>query len=79
LQLAKLIEENQDDLANLEALDNGKSKVNALADVRGCVNVLKYYSGWPDKIHGNTIPAGQYFMVRFWENMSSRVTNFMKV
>ncbi|RLN32262.1 hypothetical protein BBO99_00001180 [Phytophthora kernoviae] len=54
--LADLIEKNADELAQLEALDAGKpSFLTKVLDVQACVNVLRYYAGWADKIHGSTI------------------------
>ena len=46
----------------LDTLDNGKPLSTALEDVEGSVACLRYFSGWADKIHGNTIPTdGNYF------------------
>ena len=45
-------------LAELETYDNGKPLKDAVFDVYGAMYALKYYSGWADKIHGQTIPAG---------------------
>jgi aldehyde dehydrogenase (NAD+) len=62
-RLADLIEENQEELAALESLDNGKP----LRDSRGAdlpltIKCYRYYAGWADKIHGKTIPVeGNYF------------------
>ena len=62
-RLADLIEKNGDEIAALEALDNGKpSKIARIADVPLVVNTLRYYAGWADKIHGKTLPiAGPHF------------------
>jgi aldehyde dehydrogenase (NAD+) len=62
-KLADLIEKNTDELANLEALDNGKpAAIAKVADIPLVVNTLRYYAGWTDKIHGKTIPvSGPYF------------------
>lgn len=62
-RLADLIEENADDLARLEALDNGKPYHEArTADLPLAIATYRYYAGWADKIHGKTIPAiGNYF------------------
>jgi len=55
-KLADLVEQNQDELAALEALNNGKAFAIARAvDVKGTVDVLRYYAGWADKVHGKTI------------------------
>lgn len=62
-RFADLIEKNGDEIAALEALDNGKpSKIARIADVPLVVNTLRYYAGWADKIHGKTLPiAGPHF------------------
>ncbi|KAG3101469.1 Aldehyde dehydrogenase [Phytophthora idaei] len=61
-KLADLIEENIDELAALEALDNGKPCAEAKAADLGLVlKTYRYYAGWPDKIHGAVIPiTGPY-------------------
>src|SRR5580700_8784377 len=63
LRLSDLIEKNADELAGLEALDNGKPFAIAKAvDVAATVGCFRYFAGWADKIHGKTIPVdGDYF------------------
>ncbi|KAH8727464.1 aldehyde dehydrogenase [Phaeosphaeriaceae sp. PMI808] len=57
-KLADIIEEHKEVLATLEAWDNGKAYSIALNDDLGeSVAVLRYYAGWADKIHGQTIPT----------------------
>ncbi|KAF8546770.1 aldehyde dehydrogenase, partial [Imleria badia] len=52
-KLAKLLEDHTDELAALEALDNGKTFNWAKnADVAGSIDCLRYYAGWADKISG---------------------------
>ncbi len=62
-KLADLIEANIDELAELETLDNGKPITESRnGDLPLVVNVLRYYAGWADKIHGQTVPIrGNYF------------------
>ncbi|MGH7127100.1 MAG: aldehyde dehydrogenase family protein [Planctomycetaceae bacterium] len=62
-KLADLIEQNLDELAALETLDNGKPIRDArTADLPLVIDCLRYYAGWADKIHGDTIPVrGNYF------------------
>ena len=62
-RLADLIEQNMDELARLEALDNGKPyAVAKAADLPLTIACYRYYAGWADKIHGKTIPInGPYF------------------
>ncbi|CAN5901283.1 aldehyde dehydrogenase family protein [soil metagenome] len=62
-KLADLIEQNIDELAELETLDNGKPISEARhADLPLVVDCYRYYAGWADKIHGDTIPIrGNHF------------------
>jgi aldehyde dehydrogenase (NAD+) len=62
-KLADLIEKNQEELAALESLDNGKPYRDALnADLPLTIKCYRYYAGWADKVHGKTIPVeGNYF------------------
>ena len=62
-RLADLMEQNLDELAALETLDNGKPIADArAADLPLAIDCIRYYAGWADKIHGDTIPIrGDYF------------------
>jgi aldehyde dehydrogenase (NAD+) len=62
-RLADLIEEEIDELAALETLDNGKPiRDSRAADLPMTIDCLRYYAGWADKLHGQTIPVrGNYF------------------
>src|SRR5947209_980134 len=62
-RLADLIEQNQEELAALETLDNGKPYRDSMAaDLPLTIKCYRYYAGWADKIHGKTIPVeGNYF------------------
>jgi aldehyde dehydrogenase (NAD+) len=62
-KLCDLIEEEADELAALESLDNGKPIRDArAADLPLTIDCLRYYAGYADKIHGQTIPVrGNYF------------------
>ncbi len=62
-KLADLIEANLHSLASLETLDNGKPLNESInADLPLVVDCLRYYGGWADKIHGQTIPIrGKHF------------------
>jgi len=61
-KLCDLIEQNREYIASLETLDNGKTYDNALGDVDFSVMCLRYFAGWADKIHGDTIPVDGNFM-----------------
>lgn len=56
-RLSELIERDINILANLETLDNGKPFGDSVFDINCAIDVFRYYAGWCDKIHGNTIPA----------------------
>ncbi len=62
-KLADLAEQHLDELAALETLDNGKPiNDSRAADLPLAIDCLRYYAGWADKIHGDTIPIrGDYF------------------
>lgn len=63
MKLADLIEENLDYFAALESLDNGKPvRDSKAADVPLTIQCLRYYAGYADKIHGNTIPINGNFL-----------------
>ena len=60
LALADAIESHADELAELEALDNGKPlKLAKRVDVPLAVEHLRYFAGWPTKISGETLPVAQ--------------------
>lgn len=58
--MADLIEGDIDYIARLETLDNGKPLSAAMVDVKNSISEIRYYAGWADKIHGKTIPAGEF-------------------
>ena len=56
-RLADLIEAHADELAELEAIDNGKSVLMARhVDIKHALEVWRYMAGWPTKIEGKTLP-----------------------
>jgi phenylacetaldehyde dehydrogenase len=56
-RLADLIEARADELAELEAIDNGKSVVMArYVDLKHAIEVWRYMAGWPTKLEGQTLP-----------------------
>ncbi len=57
-RLADLIESRADELAELEALDNGKSVLMARhVDIKHALEVWRYMAGWPTKLEGKTLPV----------------------
>jgi len=54
-RLADLIERDQEKLAVLESMDNGKPIRETLAfDLPQVIDTFRYYAGWADKIDGHT-------------------------
>ncbi|WJX94301.1 Aldehyde dehydrogenase 2 member B4, mitochondrial [Trifolium repens] len=62
LRFADLVEKHNDEIAALEAWNNGKLYEQAAkAELPMFVRLFRYYAGWADKIHGLTVPAdGDY-------------------
>ena len=58
LRIAEKIKENTERLVYLEALDNGKSRMDAQFDVITSARYFEYYAGLADKLAGETIPLG---------------------
>jgi aldehyde dehydrogenase (NAD+) len=59
-KLATLMEENQQELAALEALDNGKTFSWAMdVDTTFAIDTIRYYAGWADKIHGQVLETDE--------------------
>jgi Aldehyde dehydrogenase family len=55
-RLADLMEANIDELAALESLNVGKVFANSKGfDMLGAISVFRYYAGFADKIHGETV------------------------
>jgi phenylacetaldehyde dehydrogenase len=55
-KLADLLESHADEIAELEALDNGKPIRDARnVDLPGSYEILRYMAGWATKINGETI------------------------
>lgn len=58
LRLADLVEKNADELAMMEAINNGKpAHIAKVADLNLTHRCIRYYAGWADKIHGQYIHA----------------------
>ena len=56
--LGDLIERNADELAELEALDNGKPVTNARRDdVGSSIEMFRYMAGWATRLNGEQIPV----------------------
>lgn len=63
-KLADLIERDAQYLGELETVNSGKGlRIARDFDIGDTVACLRYYAGWADKIHGNTIDVGKSKMV----------------
>jgi aldehyde dehydrogenase (NAD+) len=62
LKLADLVERDAKDLAALESVNSGKTINDALGDMQGVANTLRYYAGWADKVEGRTVPVRGNFL-----------------
>jgi len=61
-KFADLMERDLDQLSSLETLDNGKPYSNSVFSTVVSIKNLRYYAGWADKIHGDTIPVDGPFI-----------------
>jgi aldehyde dehydrogenase (NAD+) len=57
-QVSQLIRENQQRLAEIESLDQGKPVSQAEGDMNGAARYFEYYAGIADKLEGTSIPIG---------------------
>ena len=58
-QLAEFLERDREYLSALETLDNGKPIGDSDFDIGCAIDTIRYFAGWSDKIHGDTIPVGK--------------------
>ena len=55
-KLGEALRRNVEQVALLETLDNGKPIFESrYVDIPMCADILQYYAGWADKVHGETI------------------------
>lgn len=63
LRIADLLDEQNQEIATLESLDNGKTFFeSSKIDVPFVANLFRYYAGWATKFHGDTIPVSGPFL-----------------
>ena len=55
LQLAQIVRDRADELAELETRNNGKPIVEAEFDIADVATCFEYYGGLATKIHGDVI------------------------
>ncbi|XP_021365246.1 aldehyde dehydrogenase, mitochondrial-like isoform X2 [Mizuhopecten yessoensis] len=56
-KFADLLDRDEDYIASLETVDNGKPYADSLDDIHASSDVMRYYAGWADKNSGKTIPS----------------------
>ncbi|MCB0403264.1 MAG: aldehyde dehydrogenase family protein [Bdellovibrionales bacterium] len=62
-KLGALVRDNQDELATLESLDNGKTFEEALGgDLPDSADIFDYYAGWTDKFYAENCPVEAGFV-----------------
>lgn len=55
-RLADLMESSKHEFATIDTLDNGKAfSASYHSDLTESISCFRYYAGWADKIHGNTV------------------------
>ncbi|HJZ87167.1 MAG TPA: aldehyde dehydrogenase family protein [Polyangia bacterium] len=62
-RLGDLLEQNKEEVARLETLDSGKPiRDTTNVDVPYAADCFRYFAGWANKIHGETIPVKGPFL-----------------
>lgn len=61
-KMADLMERDKEPLAALETLDNGKPLADARGGLDHSISIFRYFAGWADKIHGDTLPLDGSFV-----------------
>lgn len=62
-KVAKILEENVEELAELESKDTGKPMKQARTDATLIARYFEFYAGAADKFHGDTIPFSDGYTV----------------
>ncbi|TAQ86647.1 hypothetical protein B7494_g5038 [Chlorociboria aeruginascens] len=58
IALSDLVNKHKKIIATIDTWDNGKIYADASGDVEEAANVFRYYGGYADKIHGQTMDMG---------------------
>ena len=61
-KMADLMERDPSYLAALETLDNGKPLTDSKGGLEHSISIWRYFAGWADKLHGDTLPIDGPFM-----------------
>lgn len=62
LELARVVEANEEELVEIETKENGKPLHEARNDLKGTAGAFRYYGGAADKYHGETIPERNHIL-----------------
>ena len=62
LKFADNLQKSAEEVAYIESTDNGKPFGMAMYDIKFACEILRYYAGWTEKLHGNTIPMNGPFV-----------------
>jgi aldehyde dehydrogenase (NAD+) len=62
-RLCRLIQRDTEKLARMESQDVGKPLREGRADAIACARYFEFYGGAADKVHGDTIPYEQGFLL----------------
>ncbi len=62
-RLGRLVQRHEDELTELESRDCGKLTATARSDVRSLARYFEFYGGAADKLHGETIPYQNDYVV----------------
>ena len=57
-RIGQLVREHREELAALEASDQGKPESQANSDMGGAARYFEYYAGAADKLEGKSVPVG---------------------
>jgi len=61
-RMGDILERDKEHLARLQTLEMGKPLQASLGDLDHSISIFRYFAGWADKIHGNTLPVDGSFL-----------------
>lgn len=65
MRLAKLVEDNADNIGRLETQDSGKLATETVGQCKYVADYYRYYAGLADKIEGRVLPIDKADMIAF--------------
>ena len=77
-KVSDLIMKNLNELAQIEALDGGKPFNLASAEIWSAAEVFRYYSGWPTKYYGETLPSDDNLFMNGMEIFKFSATDVVR-